>query len=95
MKHPKKGFLWLCSLLVLAGFSAQAQIPQGLPSRAQRIHAFVKSDLEETTVHWDELEQDLLYWRAGHQSLESLQAQYPQFTSQQLQRLQAALVVKP
>ncbi len=95
MKDLKKGFLWLYSFLMLtAALPAHAQLlPDGLPSRSQRISAFAKADLEESTASLDELEQDLLYWRAGHQSLENLEARYPHLSPRQLQRLQAVLGV--
>lgn len=65
-----------------------------LPSRAKRVQALEQAGLAEVASQMDELDQDLLYYRAKNKSKKELLSLYPQLSKEKLGKFQSFIQEK-
>ncbi len=61
---------------------------ESLPLRSKRVEVLEKAGLKREIAPMDELDKDMLFLRARHQSLARLQQMYPQIPAHKLLALQ-------
>lgn len=84
----------ILSALIFTFSATSADAETGVPKRSKRIQTMEKAGLTGETSAMDELDQDMLYMRAGNLSQEELQKKYPQISAAKLGKLKSAVQEK-